>query len=122
MTSNEDGAWPNHRRETDGHCGGCCGSSNGGGGGGPAMRKLKTTSSMIPETTDRRRPPTSATCANGAADPARWQTSGSPTAGAGLNAASVTRPMATVPSWHVPVERGNKWKEKVKKGLKSKDA
>lgn len=101
--SSGDGALSS-RRETDGHC--YC--SSGGDwtttttrttGGVPGMRK-PTTSTM--PGTDR---PASggATCANGAAVPARWQTSGSPTAGAGLNAASVTRPMATVPSWHVPI-------------------
>lgn len=45
-----------------------------------------------------------ATCADGAAVPATCRNVGSPTAGAGLNAASVTRPMATVPSWHGPAE------------------
>lgn len=51
-----------------------------------------------------RAPTDSATCESGAVSPATWQTSGSPPAGAGLNAASLTHPMAIILSWHDPME------------------
>lgn len=74
-----------------------CGHNDYGGG---ADSKMAAVADSEPVT--RMRKTTGATCASDAASPARCRTSGWPTAGADLNAASVTRPMATVLSWHGP--------------------